>query len=386
VPHEPRPAVGPGDVQIREEPDRDPRDRLAELLETRRDEIARRWRIEAASVLGGTEDEPAVLTLAPALNDYLGGLARALRLRAPTSVSTAAVWRAIAERHALATAGADFDVGALLEQLLALRNVLLAVARDEKLDGADHRVTEAVIGTVDAAMTGLVASYVQHRDALTRQLRAEYVRFVTHELRNPLTTVMLTASRLRPGDLAHGAERALELVHRNLKRVARLVDTFLLSAEVDADRVHPHAASVLIGEILEATVEPALRAANRLEVQVKLLVDPSIVVWVDPRLTVAALQSVVGASAQFTDEGRVTIEAEDSPRRLILHVHDHCRGLPREAGSNVLEPFRAAHPGKPVPGLGLALARRLVEEQGGSLTVETQQTGGCHFRIALPKP
>lgn len=73
------------------------------------------------------------------------------------------------------------------------------------------------------------------------------------------------------------------------------------------------------------------------------------------------------------------------PERLTLHVRDKCEGIPPETLQTVFEPFRRAHPGKPSPGLGLALARQIVEAQGGGIAADSEGPDGCRFRITLRK-
>jgi signal transduction histidine kinase len=350
--------------------DSEERARLADLLDQRGEEVARRWAGQSSGSL----------TLAPALNDYLAGLSRALRLPGPVPVAAAAVWRELADRHDLTPSRRGFDLEALARQLVSLRETLAAVAAEKR--AADVTILDALI---DAALVQSVSSYVHHRDDLAKVRQAEYVGFVTHELRNPLTTAMLAASRLPAGGSPQD-QRAVSLVDRNLKRVARLVDTFLLNEHLDADRIQPHKVKVLVGDLLDAVLKPAEVVANRPHVRLDRAVDPALVVEVDPSLTITALQNVVTSCIQFTDKALVTIRAEDERERLVLHVRDHCQGLSQEELAQLLQPFHASHPAKPAPGLGLTVARRLIEEQGGGLTVESDEvTGECHFLVALPK-
>jgi signal transduction histidine kinase len=363
------------------------RHRLADLIESRRDAIARRWEDNAARGRFPAPSSRDNLTLTAAVGDYLAALVGSLRRKGVLSVGAAAAWRAVSDQHELTSSPRGFELEAVVRQLLALRNAILAVIRES--DGRDapgDAQTDLVSLLIDAGISQVLASYTHHRDRQERQLRAEYIGFITHELRNPLTTVMVAAARLGREEGHPGDSRSMALVQRNLKRVANLIDTFLLTEQMDADRIRPHPVDMLVGDIVDAAVEPALRSAHRPEVSLSVAIDPAVVVKVDPTLTIAALQNVVTKAVQYSDERLVTIQAEDRGDRLILDVGDHCRGIPPEAASLVLEPFRTSHPGKPAPGLGLALSRRIMEEQGGNLHVELEEGGGCHFRLVLPKP
>jgi signal transduction histidine kinase len=349
------------------------RQSLADALEGKHAEIIRRWREQAGpAVAGGGRVEGARLTLEPVLHDYLDAVADALRRPGPLPAGASAAWRAVSAHHELTLPARGFDLPDLVVQLITLRKAVAAVL---------GRSEELIAEVIDAALIPVVISYVGHRDHQARRVRADYIGFVTHELRNPLTAAMVAGSKLGPAD---DALRSAGIVQRNLKRVARLIDDFLLAEQMDADALRMHVVETLIGEILDGAVEPALRAANRPEVRVTVSANPTTVVAVDPALTIAALQNVILNAVQFSDKGMVMIEAEDAAERVILHVHDRCRGIPAEAMVKLFDPYQGVHPGKPVPGLGLSVARRIMRGQGGTIEVE-KASDGCHFRIELPR-
>jgi signal transduction histidine kinase len=314
--------------------------------------------------------------------DYLDALARTIRGDGAVPLAAAGAWRAVSEQHELAGEGLG-SVAGQIEQLLALRRALVAVTRE-----GEPRLEEAEVDLlstlVDPALLQVVSAYARQRDQQARRLRADHIGFVTHELRNPLTTAMVSASHLPEGEDPE-SRRAVELVQRNLKRVATLIDTFLLTEQMEADRIHPHREEVLLGELLDASLAPALAATGRPEVRLSVAVDRGLAVKVDTRLTAAALESVITSAVQFSDGAMVSIDAEVAGERVIIHVRDHCRGVPADRAPLILEPFQSSHPGKPVPGLGLALARRVMEAQGGRIEVDTGSADGCDFRITLPR-
>jgi signal transduction histidine kinase len=363
------------------------RRRVAELIDSRRDEIQRRWREDAARELGA-EERPGQdrHQVEAALGDYLSELARALRGEGPLAVSGSAAWRTVSDRHGLTLPAPGFDLHHLVTQLVLLRRALVAVVRRPPGDPQPSEpAVDIVDQVIDAAVVQVASHYVHHRDYQARQVRAEYIGFVTHELRNPLTTAMVAGSRLQGGASPGDETRAVELLQRNLKRVARLIDDFLTSEQIGAEAIRMHPVDTLVGEIMDAAVEPALRAAQKPEVHLSVSVDPGLVVRVDPPLTVAAVQNVLINAVQFSDRNLVKIDAEDTPDRVILHVRDHCRGLPPGEVAALFDPFHGAHPGKPIPGLGLSVARRILQEQGGTIHAGSDAEG-CHFRIELPKP
>jgi signal transduction histidine kinase len=346
---------------------------LANALEQQRVEIARRWQEQAGpAVTAGGRPAGHQLTLAPVIADYLDAVADALRKPIPVTAGASAAWRAVSAHHELTLPARGFNLPDLVVQLITLRKVMEAIL------GRWHGLIGEVI---DAALVPVVISYVGHRDHEARRVRSDYIGFVTHELRNPLTAAMVAGSKLDGGQQS---SRAAAIVQRNLKRVARLIDDFLITEQMDADALHLDVQEIALGEILDGAVEPALRAANRPQARVSISADPAVLVAVDPALTIAALQNVILNAVQFSDKDVVTIEAEEGPERLILHVHDNCHGLSAPALATVFEPFQGGHAGKPVPGLGLSVARRIIQGEGGLIDVE-RANPGCHFRIVLPR-
>jgi signal transduction histidine kinase len=113
--------------------------------------------------------------------------------------------------------------------------------------------------------------------------------------------------------------------------------------------------------------------------------EPSLVVQVDPMLTRSAVQNMVDNAAKYTDDGGVSVDVEDRPENIVVHVRDTCVGISAEELKTVFEPFRRGTTEKAGTGLGLAIARRAVETQGGSIDAESTGHSGCHFWIQLPK-
>jgi signal transduction histidine kinase len=114
--------------------------------------------------------------------------------------------------------------------------------------------------------------------------------------------------------------------------------------------------------------------------------DPDVVVQVDEKLSMSAIDNVIQNAIKFTDRGQVAVVAENHPREVVLHVRDSGPGISKEDLSTIFEPFRRGTSKKPGAGLGLAIARRAVEAQGGTIRAESNDNEGAHFWLTLPKP
>jgi signal transduction histidine kinase len=120
-------------------------------------------------------------------------------------------------------------------------------------------------------------------------------------------------------------------------------------------------------------------------VQLETTYDPQTVLEVDLRLATSAIQNVIDNAVKFTDHGRVTVNVENQPSEVLVHVYDECEGLSPEELATIFEPFKRGHNQKEGSGLGLAIARRAVEAHGKTIHAESTAAHGCHFWFALPK-
>ncbi len=222
-------------VQTPPDVDVEQRWRLAAVVERRRESIEQRW---LQQVLTDVGDRDITLTaLRRAMPDYLVALVRALREHPMGETSGAEAWSGVAREHAVTHVQLGFDIAQLLHEFIVLRQILFDVVAEEGLS-ADPRHTRELANLVESAMAVAVESYVASRDFAARRMEAEHIGFITHELRNPLTTAELMASKLRAElRLTEVHERAFVLLVRSHKRIRELIEAVLQVERFDADEV-----------------------------------------------------------------------------------------------------------------------------------------------------
>jgi signal transduction histidine kinase len=245
-------------------------------------------------------------------------------------------------------------------------------------------LSERLADLIDGAISAAVKSYVASRDYDARRREAEHIGFITHELRNPLATALLGAQRLqRGGDIRAKEQRTLQLMERNLLRISELIDAVLVM-ERHTHSFKPTISTTTLGDLIEEVVENGRLAAESKGLSFVSHFDANIAVNVDAKLAHSAIDNVIQNAVKYTDSGEVRVTADDGPKEVVIHVCDHCSGIPPQEMAMLFEPFRrASH--KPGTGLGLAIAKRALEVQGGAIGVEPAQDG-CHFWVKLRKP
>ena len=212
---------------------------------------------------------------------------------------------------------------------------------------------------------------------------------VSHELRSPLARLQAAVdlARQQPEHL----DAWLARIELESERMDRLVGELLTLSRLEAG-APPGAAEVFdLAELLAAVVEDARFEAETRHRRVGLQADSPCWVLGQAELLQRAVENVVRNAVRYTAEGsevRVRLEARGSAagRPLRLSVLDQGPGVPEAELVTIFEPFRrgsAARQGEG-HGLGLAIARRVVEAHGGRITAANRPEGGLAMCIELP--
>jgi PAS domain S-box-containing protein len=224
-------------------------------------------------------------------------------------------------------------------------------------------------------------------EAATRA-RDEMLRVVSHDLRNPVTGVLMGLKMLRfelgsdhPGlEILEGIELAAE-------RQRRLIRDLSDVASIEAGRLsverHPHKVTAL----LRAAVRPFESTARVQKITLECVDDEDLpLVSVDRDRIVQVMSNLLDNALNVTPPGgRVRVEAMADEERVRIVVRDTGPGIAEAERDLVFERFwRGSTGGRPGTGLGLAIARGIVESHGGEIGVDSQLGSGSSFHFTLP--
>lgn len=220
----------------------------------------------------------------------------------------------------------------------------------------------------------------------------EFLATLAHELRNPLAPISNSLNILRLTRSADpAAERVQEMMERQVKHMVRLVDDLLEISRITTGKIELRLESVEIASVIRSAVETSrpLIDAGRHHFTATLPPEP-LTVEADPVRLSQVVANLLNNSAKYTDPGgqiwlTVSREGDD----IAIAVRDTGIGISAELLPHVLEMFTQAHRAKRHAqeglGIGLALVKRLVELQGGSVEAKSEGEGkGSEFVIRLP--
>jgi len=226
----------------------------------------------------------------------------------------------------------------------------------------------------------------------------EFLAMLAHELRNPLAPIRTGLELIRAtGDSPAAVARVRSMMERQVGHIVRLVDDLLDVSRITSGKIRLQRRPVALADVVSSAIEAhrALIDRGLLEVTVELP-EPSPVIDVDPTRLTQVLSNLVHNAAKFTPaHGRIAIVAasgrhgDADPPELILRVTDTGVGIRADALSRIFDLFtqgeHAAGRSSGGLGIGLALARRLVEMHGGTISAHSEGPGrGSEFVVRLP--
>lgn len=238
----------------------------------------------------------------------------------------------------------------------------------------------------------IAAEFNELADNLTtrdnRQL--EFLAGVAHDLRNPLNVLKLSADSISSAQTLPPAERirtSLARISAQTDRLARLVDDLLDRTRVEAGNLQLHVEVSDLRPLVTEVADLHRASSDRHHLEVTLPPLP-VLVRCDPTRVVQVLTNLVSNALKYSPGGgAVRIDLEAAGGEVLLTVADEGIGIAPGDLERIFEPFhRSSGPGGKIPGvgLGLSVARRLVQAHGGRIEVESQAGVGSTFRVWLP--
>jgi signal transduction histidine kinase len=225
------------------------------------------------------------------------------------------------------------------------------------------------------------------------RLRRELVTNISHDLRTPLAsmqgyieTLIIKDDALDAGTRAQYHETA----RKHATHLARLIQDLFELAMLDSRRVTPQFEQFSLPELIHDVVQEFELQAR--ESDVALEVDPPdavVSVFADISLIQRVLENLVGNALKYTPAGgKVSISVQRSAAAVGVSVADTGPGIPQEALPHIFDRFYKADPkgvhGKGSMGLGLAIARRILELHSGEISVVSEERQGTRFHFDLP--
>jgi signal transduction histidine kinase len=259
-------------------------------------------------------------------------------------------------------------------------------ARVGELPETGHELN-ALGRTLDEMADRLQTAIERERSAEAR--RRDLMTAVSHDLRTPLSTLRAMVEAIDDGvvdDLPSLRRYAVEM-RGSVDSLVTLVDDLFELAQLDVGAIEAETARARLADVVHSAVSTCELQALQKGLLVHTDLNGADEAVCSPRLS-RVLQNLLQNAIRHTpSDGTVRIEARRGAGKLELAVEDTGEGIPPESLDRVFEPFWRGDPARvgAGSGLGLALAKRIVEALGGSITAESRPIRGARIELVVPE-
>jgi signal transduction histidine kinase len=283
--------------------------------------------------------------------------------------------------------GVAINTRRLLRPLARVTQRAQAVARGdltpEPAPKGDDEITKLAVAferMVDAVAKAQSRAVANERLAAIGKMAAH----VTHEIRNPLSSIGLNIEMLEEELAGAGvsgeSKNLLAAITREVQRLELLSEEYLRVARLPQPRMEADDVAATVQSIV-AFARPEMERAG-LELTLDAEADLPPALFDESQLRQALLNVLRNAREAMTDGGRIDVSVRADGMSVVVRIDDRGSGIPEDVRSRIFDPFFSTK-GEGT-GLGLAITRQIVEAHGGTITCEPREGGGTSFRVLLP--
>jgi signal transduction histidine kinase len=283
--------------------------------------------------------------------------------------------------------------GALHESKIKEREPLLTLVKESKV--FYFRPRQTTITDEKGEKQGVVTLFqdvTQFKNL--DQLKSDFIATVSHELRTPLTSLNMGIDILTNEVLGPVNERQRDLLltaKDDAERLTKLVKELLELARLESGQYRMAKESINLQELIETGLKPLRLPLREKQIDVEILVDEHVTeLQGDAQHLSWVLSNLVSNALRYTEAGgklRITVRQENG--MVHFTVADNGRGIPSDALESIFEKFiqikqdNDSTPGS--VGLGLAIAKQVVEAHNGRIWVESEMGKGSKFHFTIPQ-
>ncbi|MEL1134568.1 ATP-binding protein [Desulfitobacterium sp. THU1] len=224
--------------------------------------------------------------------------------------------------------------------------------------------------------------------------KSEFLAVMSHELRTPLTSI-IAFTELLLVDMPPKSENKLHIledIQTNSQILLRLINNILDLAKIEAGKDQLNLEIVDMQDIIVLVESVITTLAKSKEIDLSVHVDSDVpLTKADPEKIRRIIENLAGNAVKFTDPGgrvEISVQYDPSSNEIILLVNDNGIGIKEDAQKYIFEKFTQADSSSSRKyggtGLGLSLAKELVELHQGWIKVESQYGGGSRFIVGIP--
>ncbi len=223
------------------------------------------------------------------------------------------------------------------------------------------------------------------------RMRDELVAMVSHDLKNPLASILIGAQVMEKGAFVdeHG-KKILERMKRSAERMQRMIQDLLDSHKIEAGRfdLAGGRATHSVSSVIERALEGQQLLSSQKEVRLEMAIPEQLpTIFVDAERIQQVLQNLIGNAIKFTPkDGQIRVKVESVDSNVRFSVTDTGPGISESLRPHLFERFsQDVNTARAGTGLGLSIAKAIIEAHMGKIWVESQMGIGTAFVFTLPR-
>lgn len=310
----------------------------------------------------------------------------------------------VPERQPMLLLCEQSSAGAMARTVLPILVVIIPLATWLRTKGYELEVFDAGTGRALAAVALVLAVVAimwvallalrrrEQREREADRRKDEFLATLAHELRNPLAPIRNATLVLKlAGDDQDTLEQATETIERQLGHMVRLVDDLLDASRISRGKLELRRERVELAPILHQAVETCRPLADRDHHELTVTLPPQpVYLDADPVRLSQVVSNLLNNACKFVRQGgRISLTAARHGKDVVIAVRDNGIGIPPDKLNSIFDMFsqldQSLERSNGGLGIGLTLARRLVELHGGSIEAHSGGIGqGSEFVVRLP--
>ena len=279
----------------------------------------------------------------------------------------------------------DYLVKRQINVAILMRSIRYAIERKQALETLRH-----VNQTLENRVEEKTAELVKAKEI--NQFKSEFVSMLSHDIRNPLNTILLAAGLLQNSDRKLTQEKKqnhFQLIRSAIKNMAHLLDEVSLIGKADAGKLECELICLDLTAFCSEIVSNAKLQAAEVQVNVVFSSHPEDLggILCDESLLRHILENLLSNAIKYSPPGgKVSFEISKQDQKIIFQIQDWGIGIPEAEQKKLFQPFYRASNIDNIPGtgMGLAIVKKCVDAHNGEILVNSKVGLGTTVTVKLP--
>ena len=227
-----------------------------------------------------------------------------------------------------------------------------------------------------------------HKALESEKMKSAFIQNVSHEVRTPLNIISGFSQVIADPELTETVEERqhmAEMMQKSASQITNLIDEIIgLSLIETTDKINKDD-TIQVNSVLRAVINDYQgKVSNETEMKMDSQLHDEFTILTNKNMFARIISALVENAVKYTADGQITLKASSDSQNLRISVEDTGIGVPAQEAENIFGRFVKLDSFKEGIGLGLPLSRKLAEQLGGTVALDTSYTNGARFIVTLP--